>query len=89
MNEQIMSKDDYKKLKSIAKEIESLRDKYNFTEITIQSKQFTSNDLIMMIRAKCQDDFKYANINNGYQANYEEFCGVCDKEYCRMKGTWC
>lgn len=89
MNEYIITEEDYERLKLIAKEIESLRDKYNFIEITIQSKTFTSNDLIMMIRAKCYDDFKYADINNGYQVNYEEFCGVCNKEYCRMKGTWC
>lgn len=84
-----MSEEDYEKLKFITKEIEHLRNKYNFIEITIQSKTFTSNDLIMMIRAKCYDDFKYADINSGYQDSYEEFCGVCNKGHCHMKGIWC
>lgn len=82
-----MSKEDYEKLKIIAREIELIKDKYNFIGITIESQEFTDKDLKIMIRAKCYDDFKYIVL--GYKDDYEEMRKVCDKSNCNMKGYWC
>lgn len=87
--EYIMSPEDYNKLKSLAKEIESIRKKYNLYEISIESNDY-KGDLNIIIRAACHDDFRYADINNNYKDSYDEFCKVCNKiNYCRMQDIWC
>jgi len=47
------------------------------------------NNCVLSIADYNENQKFETDINSGYKNNYEEFCQVCGKEYCRMKHTWC